>query len=235
MIDRTLNYGRHVLERFLMNRGFANSALDIGAGHGDDLATVAALYPSARLHAIECYPPYIQELKGRGVDVAPIDIERDTFPYEAQSLDVIVANQILEHTKEIFWILDQCSRTLRVGGSLLIGVPNLAALHNRILLALGRQPSPLKNHSAHIRGYTKPDMKALFALAWPGGYVLQGFGGSNFYPFPPLLAKPLARALPSMAASIFFHFVKQKPYNGEFLKYPADQKLETNFFLGSQA
>lgn len=232
MIDRTLNYGRHVLERFLMNRGFVNSALDIGAGHGDDLATVAALYPRATLHAIECCPMYIQELQSKQVSVASLNIEQDKFPYETQSLDVILANQILEHTKEIFWILDQCSHALRVGGSLMVGVPNLAALHNRILLALGQQPSPLKNNSAHVRGYTKPDMKALLASAWSEGYALQGFGGSNFYPFPPVLAKPLARAFPSMAASIFFHFVKQKPYQGEFLRYPVEMKLETNFFLG---
>ncbi len=232
MIDRTLNYGRHVLKGFLKSRTHVTAALDIGAGHGDDLQMVSDLYPQAKLYAIECYPPYIKELEDRCVTVKAINIERDAFPFEPESIDVIIANQILEHTKEIFWILDQASRVLKVGGSLLIGVPNLAALHNRILLGIGRQPSPLKNNSAHVRGYTKPDLKLLFESACPGGYALKGFGGSNFYPFPPVLARPLAALLPGMAASIFCDFVKQKPYQGEFVKFPVEQKLETNFFTG---
>jgi SAM-dependent methyltransferase len=232
MIDRTLNYGRNVLARFLKKRKSCGSALDIGAGHGDDLAIVSRFYPEARRHAIECYPPYVKELQAQGVKVETLNIERDEFPFNTESLDVVIANQILEHTKEIFWILDQTSNVLKVGGSLLIGVPNLAALHNRVLLAVGRQPSPLKNNSAHIRGFTKPDVRALLDSVWPGGYHLKGFGGGNFYPFPPVIARPLAWLFPTMAASIFFHFVKQKPYQREFLKYPVEQKLETNFFLG---
>ena len=72
-----------------------------------------------------------------------------------------MANQILEHTKEIFWILDQVSTVLKEGGHFLLGVPNLASLHNRLLLAFGRQPSPIQNNSAHVRGYTKPDVLQL--------------------------------------------------------------------------
>ncbi len=111
------------------------------------------------------------------------------FPFAPASLDVVMANQILEHTKELFWIMDQVSRSLKEGGHFLIGVPNLASLHNRILLALGRQPSPIKNNSAHVRGYTKPDMKALLESGFPGGYELKNFGGSNFYPFPGFVAR----------------------------------------------
>jgi len=232
MIDRTLNYGRHVLKRFLCaSDGFA-SALDIGAGRGDDLMTVREANPSARLFAIECFPANVDILKEKGVAVHSLNIEKDPFPFEAESLDLVIGNQILEHTKEIFWILDQASRVLKVGGHLFLGVPNLAALHNRILLALGRQPSPLKNNSAHVRGYTKPDVLDLLKSGFPGGYRLRDFGGSNFYPFPPIMARPLARLFPSMAWGIFFDFVKEKPYRGQFLEYPRQMQLETNFFLG---
>jgi SAM-dependent methyltransferase len=232
MIDRTLNYGRHVLERFLTSMEKPQSALDIGAGSGDDLATVRAVHPAAELFAIECFPPNVQVLKEKRIEVHSLNVERDAFPFKPGSLEVVMANQILEHTKELFWILDQVSRVLKVGGHLLIGVPNLAALHNRILLALGRQPSPLKNNSAHVRGFTKSDMEQLMESAFPGGYRLDHFGGSNFYPFPPVIARPLARMLPTMAWGIFFDFKKVKPYGREFLDYPKTMQLETNFFLG---
>ena len=152
MIDRSLNYGRHLVDSFLRASGPCDAILDIGAGHGDDLLLARAAHPGARLVGLEAYPPYVKHLKSLGVEVHSIDIERDAFPFAPESLDVAMANQILEHTKEVFWIFDQLSRSVKVGGHLIIGVPNLAALHNRILLALGRQPSPLKNNSAHVRG-----------------------------------------------------------------------------------
>jgi len=232
MIDRTLNYGRDVLKRFLLANGGFETALDIGAGRGYDLATVREVNPNARLFAIEFYPASVQELKEKQITVRSLDIERQPFSFEPGSMDVVMANQILEHTKEIFWIFDQVSRVLKEGGHFFIGVPNLAALHNRILLALGRQPSPLKNNSAHVRGFTKPDVEQLFQSAFPGGYQLVGFGGSNFYPFPPVLARPLARLFPSMAWGVFFDFKKVKPYRREFLDYPRRMQLETNFYLG---
>ena len=232
MIDRTLNYGREILKKFLLSNGGFETALDIGAGQGNDLLTIREVNPRATLFAIECFPASVALLKDKGVTVHSLDIEHDAFPFEPASLDIVIANQILEHTKEIFWILDQVSRVLKEGGRFILGVPNLAALHNRILLALGRQPSPLKNNSAHVRGFTKPDVIQLLESAFPGGYRLACFGGSNFYPFPPIIARPMARIFPSLAWGIFFDFLKLKPYRGEFLAYPKQMQLETNFFLG---
>jgi SAM-dependent methyltransferase len=240
MIDRSLNYGRHHMERFLKAALPAGQAgaphwkvLDIGAGHGDDLLMARSVVPSAELIGIEPYLPYVQELQSKGIHVHSLNIEHDRFPFADGELDIVMANQIMEHTKEVFWILDQVTRSIKVGGHLLIGVPNLASLHNRILLALGMQPSPLKNNSAHVRGFTKGDMVRLLNTGFPGGYTLKGFGGSNFYPFPPPLARPLAAALPSMAWGIFFDFQKAQPYTGSYLKYPIEQQLETNFYVGA--
>ena len=65
-----------------------------------------------------------------------------------------------------------------------------------------------------------------------GGYVLREWAGGNFYPFPPILARPLARAFPSLAVGLFLRFEKTREYDGEFLRFPREQVLETNFFLG---
>lgn len=232
MIDRTLNYGRDTIGRFLAAAECCRNVLDIGAGHGDDLLCARAVHPDARLTGLEVYSAYVEELKAKGIEVCSINIERDRFPFEDGAFDVVMANQILEHTKELFWILDQVSRVLKEGGHFIIGVPNLAALHNRLLLAAGIQPSPLKNNSAHVRGYTKGDVLRLLDSGFPGGYSLKGFGGGNFYPFPPMVARPLAKAFPTLAWGIFFDFQKVKSYQGSFLTYPREQQLETNFYVG---
>ena len=232
LIDRSLNYGRHHIEHFLRAASPYQRVLDIGAGGGDDLALARRAQPAAELHAIEVFPPSVQRLTQHGIHVHPIDLERERFPLDDGAVDVVIANQVLEHTKEIFWIFHEVTRVLRVGGSFVIGVPNLAALHNRLLLLTGRQPSPLKNDSAHVRGYTRRDLLRFVDRIFPGGYRLANFGGSNFYPFPPALARPLAALLPGMAWGIFLRLEKVREYRREFVEYPARERLETNFYLG---
>jgi SAM-dependent methyltransferase len=234
IIDRSLNYGRHHIDSFL---GFAHqsgwsSVLDIGAGLGSDLLLARRHNPSAALHAIEIYPDYQTQLRDKGIHVAALNIERDVFPFLDGSMDVVIANQVLEHVKDLFWLLHETSRVLRVGGHLIIGVPNLGSFHNRLLLLFGKQPTCIQNHSAHVRGYTKGDLLTLFDVCFPKGYALQRFAGSNFYPFPPFIAKPLAAVLPTMAWGIFFLLRKQRSYSTEFLQHPVVNRLETHFYLG---
>ena len=196
MIDRSLNYGRPIVRRFLEAARPYRRVLDIGAGQGADLLAARAVQPDCALYAVEAFPPNVEVLQRHGVEVVGLDLERDALPYEPATIDVVIANQILEHTKEVFWIWHEVARVLRPNGQLILGVPNLASAHNRLLLLLGRQPSVIKTASAHVRGFTRADLLQFLGEVWPGGFALRDHAGANFYPLPPLLARPLARALP---------------------------------------
>ncbi len=191
MVDRTLNYGREIIARFVASTR-AEVAVDLGPGLGEDMAAIRASHPGARIVGLEAHGPYVDLLRAQGFEVELRNIERDVLPFEVDSVDLIVANQVFEHVKDVFWILHECARVLRVGGSLVIGVPNLASFHNRILLALGRQPTSLVNASAHVRGYTKSDLVATLDRPFPGGFRLIESAGANCYPLP----APLARQAP---------------------------------------
>jgi methionine biosynthesis protein MetW len=235
MIDRQLNYGRDVIAEFFKKIAPYDRVLDVGAGSGADLEAARLACPSMNGFAVESFPPNVLALSKRGVHVHAVNVERDALPFDNASFDVIMSNQTLEHVKEIFWIMHEISRTLKVNGHLIVGVPNLASFHNRLLLLAGRQPTCLKNYSAHVRGYTRPDILNLFQSVFPVGYELVAFAGSNFYPFPPWIAKPLAKLAPANAWAIFFLLKKVKPYDKQFLEFPVKQELETNFHLGDEA
>jgi len=232
MIDRALNYGRPVVRRFLEHARPYRSVLDIGAGTGVDLLAARAVEPAAALHAIEAFPPNVETLRRQDMAVTGLDLERDVFPFGDGAVDVVIANQILEHVKEVFWVFHEVTRVLRVGGSLIIGVPNLAALHNRILLAVGRQPSVIKTASAHVRGFTRHDLERFLEEVFPGGYAVRDHAGANFYPFPGPVAKPLAAVFPGLAWGLFLRLEKTREAGRAFLEFPATQRLETNFFTG---
>jgi SAM-dependent methyltransferase len=233
MIDRSLNYGRHIIEQYLRLSGQYHSILDIGAGDGFDLTLARNINPEALLYAIEASPENVHIISEKDITVHALNIERDVFPFADNSVDIVIANQILEHVKEIFWIFHEISRALKVGGKLILGVPNLASFHNRLLLLVGKQPTPIQLHSAHVRGFTKSGL--LNFLNIYAGYNVIDFRGSNFYPFPPFLAKPLAKMFPSLAWGIFIHLNKTKEYSNEFMDYLDREKLETFYYRGSKA
>src|SRR3954451_14952337 len=104
MIDRSFNYGRHLVHSFLESCRPYRQVLDLGAGHGTDLQIARSVEPQASCSGIEVYEAYALELRQQGFRVMDTDIESEPLPLEDGSVDVIIANQILEHTKNVFWI-----------------------------------------------------------------------------------------------------------------------------------
>jgi SAM-dependent methyltransferase len=235
LIDNNETYGRHVVEEFLRKIGNVEVAVEIGAGPGHDLETVGRLFPSCQRIAIEGSREFINSRLPKNAEIIEIaNIERDPIPVACNSVDVVIANQVLEHTKEVFWIFDQVFRALKVGGHFIVGVPNIASLHNRLLLLAGMHPTQHKLYSAHVRPFSKRDTIKFLSLCFPGCSVV-AFKGAQFYPFPRFLARPLAAIFPNMAFSIFFLIRKDTEYTGTFASYPITANLETNFWTGANS
>jgi SAM-dependent methyltransferase len=232
LVDHNLTYGRHVVRKFLSDAAPYRTLVDIGAGTGQDLKVARDVQPDATLVALEAHPAFVADLPRIADAVHAIDVERDRFPFDDGAIDVVVANQVLEHTKELFWISHEVTRTLRIGGTFIVGVPNLAALHNRVMLALGRQPTCIKSASAHVRGFTSRDLLQFVDACFPSGYRCVARRGSQFYPFRGPMALAAARVAPQLAGSIFIALRKQQRYTDGFLTFPTSQGLETNFFTG---
>lgn len=60
------------------------------------------------------------------------------------------------------------STVLKLDGILIVGAPNLAALHNRVLLLFGGQPTVLKLGLAHVRGLTWAGFRNFLRAVPPG-------------------------------------------------------------------
>jgi SAM-dependent methyltransferase len=230
LVDDQEGYGAHIIKAFARLIPAPAVTLDIGAGGGRDLDIIKAVHPSTHTIAIDW--ANTEALRERFDSAYAIDVERHPLPAADSSVDLVIANQVLEHLKEIFWIWHQVSRILKTGGHFIVGVPNITSLHNRLLLALGEHPTQWKSYSAHVRPFSKPDTLRFVDVCFRQGYELVAFRGAQFYPLPVSLARPMCSIWPSAAAFIFFLFRKQRDYQDEFLAHPVRARLETNFFLG---
>jgi SAM-dependent methyltransferase len=232
-----LNYGREIVRAWaraaLSQAGDSRDlrVLDVGCGPGADLVSIrAATTQPLELVGIESHPLWAATAESNGIDVFPLDVEREALPLDDRSVDFAIANQVLEHTKDVFWIVSEVHRVLRPGGHFCIGVPNLASLHNRLLLLLGEQPSSIEVVGPHVRGFTLRGLRRF--LEFSGHFRVEAVAGGNFYPLPRPAALRVARLWPSAAVSIFV-LVRKTSATGSFLEtITADMDRATPFFRG---
>jgi SAM-dependent methyltransferase len=94
-----------------------------------------------------------------GTDFATVDCDAAAFPAPDNHFDVVVWNRDLVTVKSAGQALREARRVLRPGGVMIVAVPNLAALHNRLLLLAGFQPTTLHiYHGDHVRGFASLSM-----------------------------------------------------------------------------
>ena len=226
-------YGRHILKKSIADLS-VHEALDIGSGEGHDLRVIHEKFPNASLSAVDYKRDHFEKLKRFDVKTYCLNIENRSLPFRDEKFDLIVANQVLEHVKELFWINHEVFRVLKTGGLFFIGVPNGLALHNRVLGNFGFHPTCNKSVSAHVRIFSKRDIFLFYRFIGKNFCKVQSFYGSQFYPFPKKIARILSTIFPNLATSLFFLVRKTSQYNSEFIHHVIEAGLDTNFYLGSE-
>jgi len=91
----------------------------------------------------------------RKTDFRQVDVEAAAFPAADGEFDLVVWNRDLVTVKNLGPALREVRRVLRPEGVFVVAAPNLAALHNRLLLLAGRQPTTLHiGNGPHVRAFT---------------------------------------------------------------------------------
>jgi SAM-dependent methyltransferase len=151
------------------------------------------------------------------------------LPFNDEYFDIVIANQVLEHTKDIWWITSEISRVIKKGGIFLVGVPNLLSLHNQLLMLLGRHPISIEIVGPHVRGFTIDGFSRFIKL--DNYFELLKVAGSNFYPFPINISKIACKLFPMWSVGIFF-LVQRTSRVGNFIHTLDSRLYETAYFRG---
>jgi SAM-dependent methyltransferase len=181
------------IERLL--RGIAGerrgpTLLDIGCWDGGFSGRCGAALGAQRILGVEVYPGPAAAAERRGLEVARIDLEAERLPWADGSVDVLVCNQVLEHLKNVWLPMTEMHRVLRPGGHAVLSVPNLASLHNRVLLGLGRQPTSIRVFGPHVRGYAFGEFCDFVERG--GAYEIEQHLTAGYYPLPARWSAPLS-------------------------------------------
>jgi SAM-dependent methyltransferase len=147
---------------------------------GEERAELFARYvggPGQRVLDIGCRYGTLTSKYVVGNDVIGIDVDRhaleaaaelgietiwadaeEPLPFDDESLDVVVAGELLEHMRDPEALVTEAHRVLRPGGTLVGSVPNAFRLKNRLRFLAGRQP---ERDPTHLHMFTPRDVRQL--------------------------------------------------------------------------
>jgi methionine biosynthesis protein MetW len=136
--------------------------LDVGCNDGDRTIQIAEHFNihAQNIFGLDYNDAYIVACEER-FNVKKIDLETEGIPWEDNTFDIVICNQVLEHLKNYKKVIDDLIRVTKKNGYIVIGIPNLAHLINRILLLFGIQPMCIHLNGPHVRGFTYRDFRKI--------------------------------------------------------------------------
>ena len=113
--------------------------LDCGCNNGVYSRSLAELLGTKTVLALELNLQLAKEAQANNVVVLRTDLNAP-IPFEADSVNVLTAFNVLEHLVETELFINEIYRIITPGGYAIINTPNLASWHNIFALLIGLQP-----------------------------------------------------------------------------------------------
>ena len=135
------------------------SLLEVGCGPGWALDVFAA--GGFAVRGIDLSPAAVEHAREQGHDAHVLDISR--MEIEA-SYDVVAALEVLEHTVDPLGVLERLTQAVRVGGQLVVSLPNEFSLARRVGILFGR-PGFGGHDDPHVRHFDVAAARRLFEAA----------------------------------------------------------------------
>lgn len=118
---------------------FQGRILDAGCGDGTMLTNLKKHHPSIRMYGTDISKEGCRLARERGI-IAKISDLNHKIPFKNNFFDFIIAHEVIEHLTDPDEFLEECNRTLKKGGYLVVTTPNLTAWYHRILFLFGLYP-----------------------------------------------------------------------------------------------
>jgi SAM-dependent methyltransferase len=206
----------HILTGILRETHVPLRILDVGCGDGTCTRLTADLAVGHSVIGLDWAAAPLAKARNRGLTLVRGSLGGSGLPFAAESVDVVILSEVIEHLVDTDAALAELRRVLRPGGHLILSTPNLAAWFNRGLLLLGLQPvfSEVSLHkvygrpgnvvAGHLHLFTR---RALGQFLADNGFTDIRISGACYHDVPTLL-RPLDRVfrlLPGLSAILMAH------------------------------
>jgi ubiquinone/menaquinone biosynthesis C-methylase UbiE len=113
--------------------------LDCGCREGDNTCLLAGKIGAKQVIGLDYTFSALTEAIKKGILPLRSDLNH-SIPLSHNSIDVIIASDVLEHLVNPYVFISEMFRVLKPGGYIILDTPNLASWHNIFALLIGVQP-----------------------------------------------------------------------------------------------
>ena len=171
--------------------------LDVGCGGGQLLENFAK-FPQVEVYGVDISEKALQIARTRGYKVFLCNVETEKLPFNDESIDIVVVNDLLEHLITPDNLLREVYRILKREGKLVISVPNIShpvSWFMQIFLDLPPMQSA-RYKSVHVRDYTLRILKCVMKL---NGFRVKQVKGTYLYPLNNAIGRLIVRLFPRLS------------------------------------
>lgn len=174
------------------------SLADLGCNRAQLPFYLREKFPQADIYGVDDYQTdaWKEVFNYQGYNMA------EGLPYRDNSMDVIFALEILEHMVDTDHFLDECRRTLKPQGWLIITTPNICGWRNRIRVPLGLYPDGMEYRTIihHVRLY---NMQTLMTHLRERGFEMTGATSVQMLPERMIETKGSLQRLSRFLSDVF--------------------------------
>lgn len=199
---------REVLKK-LAGKYSAGKMIDLGCWDGEFSKEIAKAVGAKKLYGVDHDANILKKFRKNFEQTWAGDLN-EKLEVKSNSMDLVMANQVIEHIAKTDLFVGEIARILKPGGVALLATPNLASWHNIGALMLGYQPfasqvsdeqfigNPLHPNykqtideaQAHLRVFTHYSLGDLCMLH---GLVPENIWGAGYYPLWGSVADMMAK------------------------------------------
>lgn len=180
--------------------------LDLGCSTGVSTLQACVNHDNVDLYGLDIAEEALASARKKGIKSIHRDVT-DGIPFDANTFDLIMAGELLEHIVETDRLLLDIHRCLKRGGLFVLSTPNLARLIDRIRFLFGTEPKQcIPNHrylKYHVSPFTSVSLKRTLHAC---GFHVERLRSTYVYLDPMLTtgakSRALAKLMPSLGNSL---------------------------------
>ena len=171
-----INYYDHIRDDLIpLVSGCPERILDIGCGKGYTARLFKERFQAKYVAGIEIDPEAAEIARHTIDDVYVINLDEKPIPFQANTFDLIILADIIEHLREPEKLLSQIHKIIKTEGQVIVCIPNVRNWRILWMLVL-KSEWKYENEGimdkTHLRFYTKKSATRLFSES---GFIIERY------------------------------------------------------------
>lgn len=179
--------------------------LDIGPGTGRWLGFMQH-HGASWLGAVDISAQSLERCASICGKTQKADLETESLDFEADTFDVVISIEVLEHLRSPDKFLREILRVARNGALVIMSLPNIASFISRIRLLVGLMPVAVAADPTHVAFYRQKDIVRLLARLGQRPKFIPTTMSLNPFNAKSRFSLPSTRILSGMDDSLVFSF-----------------------------